>query len=219
MSSCNALRHSRRSLALTADVACIAVDMPIGFPDRALAGGRECERLARARLRGRASCVFSSPCRRALDAACYADANEINCDSSPDRRGLSRQSWSLFRYMNEIDRIMTPALQERIVEAHPELAFTALRDQVARHGPDFQTLTRKRSDQGRAQRVELLRRTGFAELGRVQGIGGDLGARPDEVLDACVAAWSAARITAGTAGRLPAEPPKDARGLPMEIWF
>ncbi len=206
-------------LALTAGAACVAVDMPIGFPGEAVAGGRECERLARARLRGRASSVFSSPCRQALEAACHAEANRINRASSPDRRGLSRQSWSLFRYMREIDRVMTPALQARIIEAHPELAFTALRDQAARHEPDFQIIARKRSDQGRAQRAELLRRAGFADPDRLLRRVGALGARADDVLDACVMAWTATRIAAGTAGRLPAMPPLDSRGLRMEIRF
>jgi predicted RNase H-like nuclease len=163
--------------------------------------------------------VFSSPCRGALSAASYPDASNVNRASSPDQRKLSKQTWSLFRYMNEIDRIITPALQERIIETHPELAFAALRDQVAQHEPDFEAIAGKRSEEGQAQRAELLSRAGFAELDRLQGIGRSLGARPDDVLDACVAAWTAARIAAGIAGRLPAEPPTDARGLRMEIWF
>jgi predicted RNase H-like nuclease len=206
-------------VVLTAGAVCVAVDMPIGFPEHAAAGGRDCERLARARLRARASSVFSSPCRRALGAASYAEANAINRASSPDRRGLSRQAWCLFRYMREIDRIITPALQARIVEAHPELAFTALRDQVAQHESDFRTIARKHSEPGRAQRAELLRRAGFADLDRILQRGRALGARADDVLDACVVAWTAARIADGIAGRLPAEPPKDARGLRMEVRF
>jgi predicted RNase H-like nuclease len=206
-------------MASTEDAAQVAVDMPIGFAGAALAGGRECERLARARLRARASSVFSSPCRRALGARSYAEANAINRASSADRRGLSQQAWHLFRYMREIDRVMTPTLQARIVEAHPELAFTELRDREAADEPWFQTIASKRSVCGGAQRAELLRRAGFTDLDRLLQRGRALGARADDVLDACVGAWTAGRLAAGIAGRLPAEPPTDARGLRMEIWF
>jgi predicted RNase H-like nuclease len=46
-----------------------------------------------------------------------------------------------------------------------------------------------------------------------------LGAKVDDVLDACVAAWTAERIARDEAKRLPCDPPRDARGLRMEIWF
>ena len=42
---------------------------------------------------------------------------------------------------------------------------------------------------------------------------------PDDFLDACVLAWLAGRIATGEAERLPAEPPLDAKGLRMEIWY
>jgi predicted RNase H-like nuclease len=122
--------------------------------------------------------------------------------------------------MREIDRVMTPTLQARIVEAHPELAFTELRDREAADEPWFQTIASKRSVCGGAQRAELLRRAGFTDLDRLLQRGRALGARADDVLDACVGAWTAARLAAGIAGRLPAAaPPTDARGLRMEIWF
>ncbi len=44
------------------------------------------------------------------------------------------------------------------------------------------------------------------------------GAATDDVLDALVACWTARRIHAGTAIRLPPTAPVDARGLRMEPW-
>jgi predicted RNase H-like nuclease len=42
-------------------------------------------------------------------------------------------------------------------------------------------------------------------------------AKPDDVLDAIVAAWTAKRAAEGRAERLPPDPPIDQRGLRMEI--
>ncbi len=44
-------------------------------------------------------------------------------------------------------------------------------------------------------------------------------AAPDDLLDACAAAWTAGRVAKGAAERLPETPPTDARGLRMEIVF
>ncbi len=40
----------------------------------------------------------------------------------------------------------------------------------------------------------------------------------DDILDACVACWTAARIFEGQGIRIPADPPYDGRGLRMEMW-
>jgi predicted RNase H-like nuclease len=45
------------------------------------------------------------------------------------------------------------------------------------------------------------------------------GAAADDVLDAHAVCWSAARIARDRAVRLPARPSRDARGLPMAIWY
>jgi predicted RNase H-like nuclease len=65
----------------------IAVDMPIGLLDVAVPGGRDCERLARVELGpGKASCVFSSPCRPVLLGITYAQACAISRANSSTRR-------------------------------------------------------------------------------------------------------------------------------------
>lgn len=91
------------ALAALSDAAAVAIDMPIGFPDRALPGGRQCERDARALLGRRASSVFNSPCRDALGAEDYAAASSINRASSPFGLGLSKQSHAIFPKMKEVD--------------------------------------------------------------------------------------------------------------------
>src|SRR5262249_18232362 len=66
---------------------------------------------------------------------------------------------------------------------------------------------------------ELLKRAGFGDLVTLIHEGRGIGAKPDDVLDACVAAWTAERKTIGRARRVPQAPPVDTRGLRMEIWF
>ena len=44
-------------------------------------------------------------------------------------------------------------------------------------------------------------------------------AAPDDVLDAAVVAWTAARIGAGVACSLPDPPQVDEEGHPLAIWY
>jgi predicted RNase H-like nuclease len=200
-----------------ADVLClperpvsIAVDMPIGLLDRALPGGRLCDREARALLgRPRASSVFSPPTRKALAARCYAEVAALN------GAGMSKEAFNILPKIREIDALIGPAWQDRLVEAHPELAFLGFAGRPMVHN--------KKTAAGRRERMRLLRQI----LGRVcvdpvrvrveHGLGR---VAVDDVLDACALAIVAMRRWRGQAQRLPAHrPPRDARGLRMEIWF
>jgi predicted RNase H-like nuclease len=184
------------------------VDMPIGLLDAAAPGGRACDRLARAALGWpRAASVFSPPVRGALRAASYAEALRINRHSSGARLGISRQAYGLFSKLRELDEWMTPSRQRFVFEVHPELAFGALNGGRSVKRP-------KRSREGRRLRARLLRRHGFAPL--LAGAP-PAGAARDDLLDACALCWSAERILCGSARRVPRRPPRDARGLRMEI--
>jgi predicted RNase H-like nuclease len=198
----------------------IAIDMPIGLLEVAVRGGRECDRLARERLeRSKKPCVFPSPCRPALLAKTHAEACAISRASSRERLGVSRQCFGLFEKLRDLDRVMTPRLQRRCFEVHPEVSFTALRDAVAPGDPTLAPLQKKSDPPGHNQRITLLQWAGWIGENDLVRRGRALGAEPDDVLDACVAAWTAERIAQGDAKRVPSNPPKDARGLRMEIWF
>jgi len=100
----------------------VAIDVPIGLPE---AGDRACDRSAR-RLLGvpRASSVFPAPCRAALSGSTYAEAcllNEAACGSR-----ISRQTFNILPKIREVDGLMTPILQLRVRECHPELVFALL---------------------------------------------------------------------------------------------
>ena len=54
--------------ALGVDIAAIAIDMPIGLPDRIDGSGRAAERAVRPLLGARQSSVFTIPARAAIEA-------------------------------------------------------------------------------------------------------------------------------------------------------
>lgn len=182
----------------------LGIDMPIGLPDR---GDRACDLAARARLRPHASRVFTGARRGLWQFSSQAAANAAL--RARGEAGVSAQLWNLGPRIVELDAVLTPALQARVIETHPELVFLRLNGGVP--------LPRKKDASGLAQRCALLARDGFVELGDwlTQGRRGT-GAKRDDVVDACAAAI-AARDAVHV---LPeGEAPRDARGLAMQIWY
>ena len=198
------------TFAATAQV--IAVDIPIGLLDHAVPGGRACDTLARKQLGPiRASSVFSPPVRAALECAAYADALKANRDSSDHALGLSRQCFGILPKIREVDRFMTPELQQTVFEVHPELCFSEMNNgQPIPLG--------KSTSEGITARKDLLIQNGFGAF-LSQALSSRIpGAAQDDILDACAACWTARRIASGMATPIPASPPLDSRGLRMEMW-
>jgi predicted RNase H-like nuclease len=202
-------------LALPEAPCIIAIDMPIGLPDRTTIGGRAPDIAARAKLGKRQSSVFAVPSRRAVMAPDYTSACAIALETSDPPRKISKQTWQLFPRIREIDAVMTPALQERVFECHPEAAFWAMNGCQPLDEP--KKVKSRPYDPGLALRRGLLADAGYprAFLDAVHFRPSAAGA--DDVLDACACAWTAGRILAGTAHTFPSEPPLDARGLRQEI--
>ncbi|WP_272945602.1 DUF429 domain-containing protein [Parvularcula oceani] len=194
--------------AIAQDASAIVIDIPIGLP----AGGpRACDAAARARLGPRRSSVFPAPSRGMLDAQTYAEAQRLGRQQTPPT-GLSRQSFAILPKVREADRALTPDRQTRILEGHPELAFTRLAG-VPLEWP-------KRSASGLVRRIDLLRRHGAAGmldlLAAVEEAHPRKAVAPDDVLDAAVLALTGQALAQGTAWRL-GDGGRDARGLLMEI--
>jgi predicted RNase H-like nuclease len=185
----------------------IAVDMPIGFLDVAASGGRACERLARARLGPRRASVFAAPCRAALAERDYAGALAANRRGGGP--GLSKQCFNLIPKMREIDALITPALQARLRECHPELAFAVLDGAPMAFA--------KRTRDGRAERLAVLAHAGLARAQLEPHPFHSQDVARDDLLDAAAVALSARRIARGEALVLPDLPLLDPRGLRMEI--
>ena len=187
----------------------IAIDIPIGLLHEPRPGGRLCDIEARRLLGRRASSVFSPPSRLSLAATQYDHVRT---------HGMSRQAFGILPKIREVDQLMTPALQDRVYEAHPELAFLSLAGHPMRHN--------KKTRAGREERLHALTRAVNISLPRLRRATvralapftrSQVG--PDDLLDAYVLVRTAWRISNAQANCLPAYPPVDARGLRMEIWF
>jgi predicted RNase H-like nuclease len=189
----------------------IAVDMPIGLPERS---GRPPEREVRARLGERQSSVFAVPAEKAIYCAEYPEACRVNLLHSDPPRKVSKQCFHLFPKMREIDALVAPHHQSRIYESHPELAFWVMNGETPLHLP--KKVKGQPFPPGLALRSELLRKNGVP----VEGLNPDYRRRdvgPDDLLDACACAFVAWRILNRRSIRFPADPPLNAKGLRMEI--
>jgi len=196
--------HVLPRVAATAELAGerVMIDMPIGLPDR---GRRPCDLAARALLGPARSRLFLDARRPLLafrDADDYAAADRWGKECGA---GCSRQLWNILAKIAELDRMMTPALQDRIRESHPELAFMRLSGGGA--------LPSKKSPAGRDARRAILRQAGVGAIDRwLEAVKG-AGAGADDLLDAAVLA-----VAARDPRPVACEAARDARGLRMEIW-
>src|SRR5579859_2437139 len=80
------------------DAQVIGVDVPIGIPE---AGGRAADEAARRFVGPRASSVFTTPVRRALEAPTYAEARALATELTG--KSISAQSYALRHRILEID--------------------------------------------------------------------------------------------------------------------
>jgi predicted RNase H-like nuclease len=125
---------------------------------------------------------------------------------------VSRQGFAIYGKIAEVDEIVNLALQEKLYEVHPEVCFWGM----ARRALQYSKKTRAGYDERRGILSAALP-CAIPIRDEVRQIG--LGAQPDDLLDAAVAAVTAHRICQGTAERLPHEPEFDARGLRMEMAY
>ncbi|HMN86915.1 MAG TPA: DUF429 domain-containing protein [Bauldia sp.] len=202
--------------AILADLrraAIVAVDMPIGLPERTGPGGRGPENAVRPLLGARQSSVFSVPSRRAVMETDYRAACAAALATSDPPRQVSKQCFHLFPKIREIDALMTPALEDRVYECHPELAFWRLNGNRPMALP--KKVKGRPNPAGLAERRALLVAAGddpaFLDERR-QGAGAD------DVLDAAVLGLTALRLLRGEAESFPPSPSRDVRGLRMAIF-
>jgi predicted RNase H-like nuclease len=199
--------------ALAEAPAILAVDMPIGLPERCGVGGRAAENIVRPLLGARQSAVFSVPSRPAVYAGSYGEACALAFATSDPPRKVSKQLFMIAPKIREVDAALRAdvALARRTFEVHPELAFWRLNGGRA--------LDQPKKVKGRPFAPGLqLRHDLLAAAGLVAPEAPVPGAGPDDVLDALACAAIARRIHAGVARPFPNPPPFDAFGLPMAIW-
>jgi predicted RNase H-like nuclease len=168
-------------LALRAQV--IAVDIPI---DPLGLGARPTDAAARAFVGpGRASSVFPTPPRDALQAGSFAEA----CDVARAITGkaISQQAFALGPKILEVNECAER--DKRVIEMHPEVSFCEL---AGGH-----VVESKHTPEGLDRRRALLADADIRLPGAVAGV-------PEaDLLDAAVGAWTAARYAAGKAESVP----------------
>ena len=127
---------------------------------------------------------------------------------------IPRQAFALYPKIAEVDRLMSPPLQARVVEVHPEVCFWAL---AGGRPMDHYKKTPEGFQERRQLLAIALEGVPIPDWAEAQVFARP--AEPDDVLDAAAAAWTALRFVEGRAGRLPANPPTDAKGLRMEMVY
>jgi predicted RNase H-like nuclease len=197
------IRELADRAAADGPVLVIAIDIPIGLAD---GGRRRADQLAREALGRRWPSLFITPVRTAVEAADYQAAAAENRRLAGE--GLSRQAFALRAKILDVDRWLQSGAPAQVVEVHPELSFAAMAGAPLR--------SRKTSWAGAAQRRALLAQAGIVLDGDL-GLAGEQ-AGVDDVLDAAAAAWTARRVSQGSARCLPPSPEVFSDGLPAAIW-
>ncbi len=193
----------------------LAIDMPIGLPERVAGSGRGPEQLVRPLLGQRQSSVFSIPARAAVEALTFGEACRLALAASEPPRKVSMQGFHLFPKIREIDALLRaePGLRDRIREVHPELAFATMRGAPLLHPKKIKGAI---NPAGMAERRALLIAAGLPA--EIVAASPPKGAAADDALDALAALIVARRIAAGRGRPFPDPPERDSHGLPIAIW-
>lgn len=183
----------------------VAVDIPIGLPDR---GRRRADTLAKQLLGSRSATLFLTPTRAAVGEPDRAAASRRNVELGGP--GVTAQAYALVAAIREADLFVAGVPGVRVVECHPECSFAEMNDGQPLAAP-------KHTWQGLHDRLELLSHHGIdlrdAPLGEV-----GRRAAPDDVVDAAATAWTAGRVAEGRARSLPDPPERFAAGPDAAIW-
>ena len=189
-------------VAQAGEVEVVGIDIPIGLP---VDGLRAADGLARRVVGRRASSVFTPPPRAVLEQLDHAAASALCREMTG--QGVSRQSHALGPKVLDVDRwVATGADGHHVVEVHPEVSFATLAGEPLAEP--------KSTWAGHRLRRGLLAGAGI-DVDHLDLPGFRIGV--DDVLDAAVVAWSAARVASGEAVSYP-HPPEVLDGYPCAIW-
>jgi predicted RNase H-like nuclease len=203
-------KHDETALLLRdPHVAVTAIDIPIGLPsrDRPRIVDREAQRL----LKQRRSSVFLTPPRAVLGVKDYAAACEIA--RAEHEKAMSKQAFAILEKIEAVDKVLreNPELQARVFEVHPELCFYSWAEEKPMRHP-------KRTGFGFMERIKLVGTVFDGVAEEIREKFQRKAVHDDDILDALAALWTARRIHAGTAVKLPqGREQLDACGLPMRM--
>ena len=203
----------------------ILVDVPIGIP----AGrreGRACDKAARKKISGVrssfSSSVFRVPTRDALADRMDRKLQWRQAHEREKKRaegiGITVFSWGIIPQIADVDAVLAKLGEQRkiIREVHPEVCFWALNGKKSlQHKKD--------QPEGEAERIRILEAKHIEPRTReiLAAVQKEYRAKvaPDDILDALAAAVTARLGHPNRLATLPAEPPHDVRGLPMEMVY
>lgn len=207
-------------LAHYSEARLVLVDIPIGLPDGP--GERDCDREARRLLGPRRSSVFPTPTAQTVQRAAESPGDYRGALETERRiagKGLSKQAFEIAPKIAEVNDALAGRgmdAKPEVREVHPELCFWALNGKRPMSFPKKRTV-------GGIERIRVLRerepRTQEIVDEALRGFLRRTVAR-DDILDALAAAVTACYGALSSKLRtVPAEPPFDSRGLPMEMVF
>ncbi|WP_151719985.1 DUF429 domain-containing protein [Gemmobacter serpentinus] len=182
----------------------VVVDMPIGLSSTQ--SPRPCEVAVASWLNGKRASVFNTPVRAAVETADYTAAIRINLEASG--KSIPPMSWAIVPKIRELDALVRSVKGTLIREGHPELSFALA------HGHPI--LAPKKSALGACTRIGCLARHGLKietfDLSELTPV-----AQTDDLLDATIMAWTAARLSRAQHLSFPEAAAFDAFGLPMQM--
>lgn len=192
----------------------ICIDMPMGLLESS-DEVRACDSLIRKYLGfPRSSSVFPIPCRQAVYASSYEEANSIN--KTILGKGLSKQTWNICNKIREFDELLVQAKSAipLFKESHPEVCFKYLNGENLSHT--------KRSKEGHTDRLRILNRylPDFENhfTAAIARISNKIVAA-DDILDAGVLAINSMHGCKNGAITFPDHPPVDNRDIPMQVYL
>ncbi|HEX2784182.1 MAG TPA: DUF429 domain-containing protein [Ilumatobacteraceae bacterium] len=175
----------------------VGIDMPIGLVD---GPPRACDKEARKYLAASGSSVFPAPPRAALTCTDYQDA--LARARSATGRGISKQTFNIMRKVAELDQLIAPHHEGRVVEVHPECTLKMLNDE--------RSLPSKKTLEGRSIRRRLLSK--HFQIPDESPPGSAI----DDLLDAYAVLWSVTRFRCNE-HRVFGDGSRDPRGIEMRI--
>ncbi len=178
--------------------AVIAIEAPIGYLEMHVGGGRQCDREARTILGPRrGAAVRSAPVR-----------DQVEGDAGVSLAGLDAVTRKLMPRYREMATEMAPYRQRQVYEVNAELSFFQLNENHALKYP-------KRTEAGQQERFALLAKK-IPGVDRI--VDAELRGVPrPHMLDVAAFLWTARRVFAKAANRIPEDPEWDESGLRMEL--
>lgn len=164
-------------------------------------------------LSGKASSVFNTPCRQAVDESDYPNASNVNFKIMG--RKLTKQSFAIMPKIKELDSFLHnhPKWKNRILESHPEYCFFLLN--AGAPIPE-----NKQTTEGSMKRRNILNKyysecDGLLEMFKSKYP--TLSAKTDDFLDALALAVIGGIGLKTGYHSIPKCPSVDARGIKMQI--